>query len=311
MMSKPLLSICIPTNGVSKWILPTLDAIYSQHVDLALYEVVITDNGADSTLSRDLILYKYSNLHYVRTNDSGFLNLVTSLKCGNGILRKMLNHRSIIVPGTIERWLCLAEIYKKTKPILYFSDFLLKKGGCIECKNLDSFIENLSYWSSWSAGLSIWDIDVDRIEVIKLNEMFPNASLLFNIREKTEYVICDEKYQDMQDETGKGGYDLFHTFAVTYLDILSDLRVRKKISEKTFILVKKDLKKFLLMWFRILFYNKKKYTFVNSNIKQSFSIYYSKKDYYFLYISAYLFFPLYYPLFKIKKIIKMFFINKY
>lgn len=303
-MSKPLLSICIPTNGVSKWILPTLDAIYSQQVDLSLYEVVITDNGVNSTLSQDLGLYKYSNLHYVKTSDSGFLNLVTSLKCGSGILRKMLNHRSIIVPGTIERWLCLVENYKKTKPILYFSDFRLKKGGCIECENLDSFIENLSYWSSWSAGLSIWDIDADRIDVIKLNEMFPNTSLLFNIREKTEYVICDEKYQDMQDETGKGGYDLFHTFSVTYLDILSDLRIHKRISEKTFSFVKKELKGFLSMWFRTLLYNHDKYTFVNSDVKQSFSIYYSEKDYYYICISAYLMYPFNFLFIKIKKFVK-------
>ena len=137
-MNEPLLSICIPTNGISKWILPTLEAIYSQNVDISLYEVVITDNGADSTLSQDLELYKYDNLHYVRTNDSGFLNLVTSLECGNGTLRKMLNHRSVIIPGTIERWLSFAEKYKKTKPVLFFSDFRLKKGGCIECENIDS-----------------------------------------------------------------------------------------------------------------------------------------------------------------------------
>ena len=55
-MNEPLLSICIPTNGISKWILPTLEAIYSQNVDISLYEVVITDNGADSTLSQDLEL---------------------------------------------------------------------------------------------------------------------------------------------------------------------------------------------------------------------------------------------------------------
>ena len=306
-MNEPLLSICIPTNGISKWILPTLEAIYSQNVDISLYEVVITDNGADSTLSQDLELYKYDNLHYVRTNDSGFLNLVTSLECGNGTLRKMLNHRSVIIPGTIERWLSFAEKYKKTKPVLFFSDFRLKKGGCIECENIDSFIESLSYWSSWSAGLSIWDIDVDRIKTIKLNEMFPNTSLLLNMRETTEYVICDDKYQEMQDETGKGGYDLFHTFAVTYLDILSELRIHKRVSERTFISVKKDLKGFLLMWFRTLLHDKDKYTFVNSDIKQSFLVYYSEKDYYYINALAYLLLPFDLLIIKVKKLIKKMF----
>lgn len=303
-MSDLLLSICIPTNGASKWLLPTLDAIYSQHIDTSLFEIVVTDNGENSTLSLELSSYHYDNLHYVKTNDSGFLNLVTSLKCGNGILRKMLNHRSIIVPGTIESWLHIAETYKKTKPILYFSDFKLGKGNCIECQNIDSLLWSLSYWSSWSAGLSIWDIDANQIDTVELNEMFPNTSLLFNIRQKTEYVICDKKYQEMQDETGKGGYDLFHTFAVTYLDILSDLRIHKRISESTFVFVKNDLRKFLSMWFRILLYDKDKYAFTNNNIKESLSIYYSRNIYYYLYMSSYLLFPYYYFLKVVRRIVK-------
>lgn len=304
-MSELLLSICIPTNGNLKWILPTLDAIYSQHVDITLYEVVVTDNGVNSTLFQDLSsYYQYENFHYVRTSDCGFLNLVTSLKCGNGLLRKMLNHRSIIIPGTIKRWLHFAEIYKETKPILYFSDFRLNRGECINCKNLDSFVYNLSYWSSWSAGLSIWDIDASRIDTIELNKMFPNTSILFNIRENTEYVICDEKYQEMQDETGKGGYDLFHTFAVTYLDILSVLRIHNKISEKTFIFIKKDLYNFLSIWFRTLLFYKNRYTFTNSEIKDSFAVYYSGWSYYCLYFLSYFILPVIGISKRIKNILK-------
>lgn len=87
--------------------------------------------------------------------------------------------------------------------------------------------------------------------------MFPNTSLLLNIRQQPIYVICDEKYQNMQDEAGKGGYDLFHTFAVTFLDILSELRIDKRISESTFIFVKKELLKFLFQWYQTLLYHKK------------------------------------------------------
>ena len=291
-MANPLLSICIPTDGNSKWLIPTLRGIYAQNIDISLFEVIITDNGQNSSILSDLAPYRYDNLHYIKTNDIGFLNLVTSLKSGNGILRKMLNHRSIIIPGTIERWLHIAKQYEVSKPMLFFTDFQMKKGTCIECHGLDFFLSNLSYWSSWSAGLSIWDIDVDKLDVIELNSMFPNASILFNLRENTDYVICDEKYQEMQDETGKGGYDLFHTFAVEYLDILSELRIHKRISEKTFIFIKRDLLKFLANWFCVLIYHKDEYTFMNRNIKQSILIYYSKWDYMYFYLSSYLILPI-------------------
>lgn len=135
-----LLSICIPTNGISQWIIPTLRAIYSQDVDTDLFEVVITDNGRNSTLVDDLSIFHYTNLRYIRTEDEGFLNLVTALKSGNGLFRKMLNHRSIILPGTINHWLEIVSKYKKDKPIIYFSDNQLKKGGFITCPNLDAFI---------------------------------------------------------------------------------------------------------------------------------------------------------------------------
>lgn len=145
-----LLSICIPTNGISQWIIPTLRAIYSQDVDTDLFEVVITDNGRNSTLVDDLSIFHYTNLRYIRTEDEGFLNLVTALKSGNGLFRKMLNHRSIILPGTINHWLEIVSKYKKDKPIIYFSDNQLKKGGFITCPNLDAFIytrpENRGGW---------------------------------------------------------------------------------------------------------------------------------------------------------------------
>ena len=57
--------------------------------------------------------------------------------------------------------------------------------------------------------------------------MFPNTSLLLNIRQESIYVICDEKYQNMQDEAGKGGYDLFHTFVFVFSHICITKPIKK------------------------------------------------------------------------------------
>ena len=48
-MAKHLLSICIPTNGVSRWVIPTLDNLYSLGADETLFEVVVADNGGDES----------------------------------------------------------------------------------------------------------------------------------------------------------------------------------------------------------------------------------------------------------------------
>ena len=40
-----LVSLCLPTNGISEWVFPVLDSIYSQGVSNDLFEVIVTDNG--------------------------------------------------------------------------------------------------------------------------------------------------------------------------------------------------------------------------------------------------------------------------
>ncbi|WP_444092406.1 glycosyltransferase family 2 protein [Bacteroides sp.] len=278
---KPLLSICIPTDGNVNWVIPVLDSIYRQKVDFNLFEVVIADNGSNTFLEKALNNYSYENLIYKRTTEKGFLNLITALLIGKGKLRKMLNHRSILRLGIIEEWLSLIRQYEKEHPVIYFSDGVLLKNKIIECDDFNSFVSTLSYYSSWSAGLAIWDCDIDNLIDREYNEMFPNTTLLFSFRNRNRYLVVDTKYQDMQDDLGKGGYDLFYTFSVEYLNVLNDLRISGDISDETFIDIKLRLIGFFSYWYFVTVIKRsKKYTFKNVDIKKSFQIYYSLWDYY-------------------------------
>ena len=53
-MNKPLVSLCMPTNGVIDWVFPVLDSIYNQNVDIDLFEVVITDNGNNAEFKKSI-----------------------------------------------------------------------------------------------------------------------------------------------------------------------------------------------------------------------------------------------------------------
>ena len=59
-----LVSLCIPTNGVSEWVLPVLDSIYRDNVPENLFEVVVTDNGNNQAFESQMIdaSKKHSNL---------------------------------------------------------------------------------------------------------------------------------------------------------------------------------------------------------------------------------------------------------
>ena len=283
MDNQPLLSLCIPTNGAVQWVLPVLDSIYSQNYDQNKYEVVITDNGKDSQLASYLKDYDYPNLRYIVTSDEGFLNLVTSLKEGRGLFCKMINHRSVMRAGSIGSLVTLIEKYKETKPLIYCTDGNLKiNDDSLECPDTDSFVNSMSYWCSWSAGIGFWDIDKEKLGDVKLDIMFPNASLLFDTRDNPQYVIWNKKYQDMADDSGKGGYDLFQTFGVGFLDIVNGLRIKGRISQETFLKVKKDIRVFLEGLYLSEVVLPTNHTFIIGDVKGSLSVYYSKYVYYLM-----------------------------
>ncbi len=289
MDKQPILSLCIPTNGAVEWILPVIESIYSQGYDNEKFEVVITDNGKDSNLPVHIVKMSYPNLRYKQTTDEGFLNLVSCLKEGKGLFCKMINHRSVMLPGSIADMVALVEKYKDTQPVIYCSDGNIKcETDLVECSNTDEFVRHLSYWCSWSAGIGFWQKDIPVIPNIKLNEMFPNASLLFEIRKDSEYVIWNRKYEQMCDDSGKGGYDLFHTFGVVLLDIIKGLLDSGRIRQRTFNIVKNDLYGFLTVLYKNEVILPTKHTFILKDVKKSMLVYYGTIGYYLMVIDAFL-----------------------
>lgn len=273
------LSICIPTDGTVRWVLPALEAIYSQGCDPGCFEVVITDNGASDELEKAIAGLDYPNITYRRTESKGFLNIIDSLKLGRGLLCKVLNHRAVLLPGAIQHWLDLVEKYKDERPVIYCMAGLLKSGPLVECENFDSFVARMSYWSSWMAGLCVWDSDKPALESIQYDTMFPNTSLLFEMRQESRYVIDNVPFFTPQDDSGKGGYNFFRTFAVDYLDILNALRKKGRISLDTFVKVKGELYVFLTDRYYKEVFSKSAHTYDLSDIDRSMEVYFTKAEY--------------------------------
>ena len=302
MDKQPILSLCIPTNGAVEWVLPVIESIYSQRYDNEKFEVVVTDNGKDSQLPAHIAKMDYPNLRYKQTTDEGFLNLVASLKEGKGLFCKMINHRSILTGGSIEKMVFLVDYYKNSQPMIYFSDGKLNVGEVVECDDLDEFVRRLSYLSSWSAGIGFWKKDINNFDNITLYDLMPNASLLFDARKDSKYVIWNIEYMRMENDSGKGGYDLFQTFAVGFLDIINDLRFKKRISQESFIKVKKELYNCLCNWYIFEVVLPTNHNFIIGDVRNSMSVYYSVFDYYMMKGKAWLKAPyLYIRLFKFRK----------
>lgn len=288
----PLISLCIPTNGVVEWVIPVIKSIYNQGVDQSLFEVVIADNGADSDLDKALLDYRYDNLHYFKTQEQGFVNQKASFRLAHGEFRKMLNHRGPLSDGALQDMVEVVKKYHDTKPVLYFSDCKIKsKDEFIECANTDEFIAKMLSWTTWSAGLGLWKEDIPALDRLECNKMFPHVTMMFETREESRYVIWNKKYLEMMSDEGKGGYNVFKAFAIDFMDLMNDLRERNKISEETFGRTKSDV----LILLSGFYYTEKLrpsiHTFELDHIKKSVCKYYTLREYYFMIFYSFTFFP--------------------
>lgn len=298
----PLLSICIPTNGIVEWVIPVLKSIYSQKADNSLFEVVVTDNGNSSALSKAVEIFKYDNFRYYKTSSPGFTNQIDAFEKCRGEFCKMLNHRSRMLPGSIEALLSIIRKYRKKKPIIYCAEGCAKGGEFIECKNLDELVNALGYYFSWSAGIGAWKEDLSTLREKQIDKMFPHILFLAGLRKESEYVIWNGIYEQMANDTGKGGYNVFQTFAVNFLDILIGLKTEGRISQNTFVGVKNQLYKFLVSLYIHEVILPTKHTFIIENVRDSISVYYGLYYYRKMILKAYIG-TLYFGLRKVKEII--------
>lgn len=292
MDKQPILSICIPTNGIVEWMIPVVESIYAQDVDSNLFEVVVTDNGDKDELEKVLLAYKYPNLHYYKTTSQGFINQIDAFEKCSGLFCKMLNHRSKMMPGSIEKLISLVEKYKEDKPIIYCAEGNAKGNAVIECKNTDEFVKSLSYWVSWSAGTGAWKSDLVDLRKRVANKMFPHTMFLFELRGESNYVIWNERYERMASDAGKGGYDFFHTFSVELLDYMSGLRLDGRISKATFVQFKSDLFEYLCSFYYSDVVCPTKRTYIVKDVRESMMVYYSSYEYWKMLIVCYLKRPL-------------------
>lgn len=281
-MNKPLLSLCIPTNGVIDLVFPVLDSIYSQQVDENLFEVIVMDNGDNSEFKKLIKEYasKHFNLNYKETESKGFTNEIDSYRAAKGVFIKFINHRTKLMPGALNEFLEFIKKNEEIKPCVYFSNGVLKLKGIQEYDSFDQYVKNLSYYSSWSTGMAFWKEDFDKItDPSSFDELFPHTGILFAERNKDKYIIDNRVLLDEIEvsQTSKGRYDLFKAFAVVYPSLIENLFKDGDISKETFESVKKDNLSFLAQLYFDFVVRKHPCSYDLSSFEESSKVYYSAK----------------------------------
>lgn len=277
---KYLVTLCIPTNGVLEWCIPVIDSIYCQGVDEELFQVVVTDNGDNEAFQLKMEEYcgSHQNFRYEKTDAEGFLNQIQSFRLAEGKLIKFINHRMCLLPGSLKEFINYAEENSEAG-VVYFSNGALRKRRTITVDSFDAFMDQLSYWSSWSAGLALWNSDKNEMDNIQhFNSLFPHTDVLFMRKHAESYKIVDiPLLKELPvDDTKKGRYNLFYAFGNEYLKLIKNLENDGDISAGTYSHIYGGLKKFLGTMYGVYILGEKpcSYDLTNADaiIQENFSL---------------------------------------
>lgn len=245
------LSLCLPTNGIAEWVIPSLDSIYEENMDEDKFEVIVTDNGNDSLFEELMIDYaqKHNNLLYKKTDAYMFDNQLEALNLAKGDYLKFVNHRSLWKNGRLQYMFDFLEKYEKEKPVIYFSNGAMGWGPVYrEYSSFDEFVKNLGIYGTWTSGVGIWMEDFSRIpKDYKYDKISPHAGILYAERNKQKYIINDLYWMREidTDHSKKGKYDLYKAFAVDEFIITINLYRDGDISLETLKTVKESFREFL------------------------------------------------------------------
>jgi hypothetical protein len=286
----PILSLCIPTNGALHWVEPVIESIYSRECDESLFEVLISDNAKNPELKSFVENYGHTNISYMESDAQGFLNIVSSFRAARGLFCKLINHRAKLKSGSLKLIIETVVRYQEEQPVIYFTNGVIGVSPSeILCKNIDELVYHLHYYCTWMAGIGVWKKDIPSLKNIEFNKMFPNTSILFEQRRNdSKYLLSNIVFFDEQNGNGKGCYNLFHTFAVVFPDMLIDLRNRGRITDKTFNKVMKELFGCLKNFYKCFYVLFRDDSFDFSGIQKNISVYYPWYSYYLLIMSVYL-----------------------
>lgn len=235
--SVPLISICIPTNGVDE-VFSSLDSIYRQNVDNNLFEVVVTNNGDSVEFHNRMLRYSahVSNLKYKETDAKQFLNQLEAFKLAQAPFVKFLNHRMALVPGSLLRLVEYVENHQDDHSIIYYSNGTLPIDSLMESADFNQFVETLSYQASWSGGLAFWKNDFTEWgNAGKTSALFPHCGILFSVRSGRRFFIDNEPLlvELNSSHANKGTYSLFRAFAIEFPSIILELYRDGDISIET------------------------------------------------------------------------------
>lgn len=318
-MNNILLSICIPTYNRVDNLKKCLDSIISQEEFFSgNVEIVISDNASTDNTMELCLNYKskYENIIYHRNDKNVTMeNFPIVFSLATGELAKIINDTAVFKEGSLREMLALIKDNIDAKPVLFF---LTSKNENKHFTNLDDFLYNVSFNTTWIACLSLWK--EDRVGIRNNLQdcdtyLWQVPVLLDSIIKHQNSIICSFSFFSIKnvdaEERAHAYISSLHTiFYKNYISILQRYVNKKCLSKDCFEWLEKDLLfNFFVNWIVLNDISKeKKYRKGAGELKESIKVSYSDRSYYNEYVKYYNSKKM---MMKITKILKKIFIVKW
>ena len=223
-----LLSICIPTYNRAKYLKDALDNITSDSAFDNRVEIVVSDNASTDETSAVVEMYcnKYSNIKYYK-NEKNIkdYNFYLALSRGTGKYLRLFNDTLKFSNKSLESMLYNISISNESEALFFYQDInaLGKVDICVKGCGIDSFLDQVSYFTTWIANFGCWKAD---LETIVSPNRFSDLQLsqvdwFFQIiSRKNNYSVFFRDHFISVSPVKKGGYNIFSVFINNYLHIL-------------------------------------------------------------------------------------------
>ncbi len=290
-MSKPLLSICIPTYNRADYLRNCLLSIVDQE-GFEDIEVIISDNCSNDDTESVGKQYEqeYDNIIYYRNEDNiADKNFPLVLQRANGVLRKLTNDTIVYKPGAIKYMLDAIRANIEKRPQIYFINGKIKKKDPACYQNLSDYVGTIGYLLTWIGSVAIWDNDIDNLDTFINNAGSKLAQVPFLIEHFEKHngaIVYTKKLMDEIVPKNKNlSYGLFQVFYVNFMNYIKTLVTQNKISNNCYEKVRKNLlMDFFCPWIISQKYNRDNFNFsTNEALLKLIENEYKNERYYKMY----------------------------
>lgn len=266
-----ILSICIPTYNRSNYLEETIISIVQQKrfAETNDVEIIVSDNcSSDNTqeiCEKYAEVYKEKFRYYRNIENIKDANFEKVLSYGKGLYLKLNNDTLKLIDGALDELISNIEVNLSAKPVIFFTNGMLNGFKTHLCNDLNSFVDKVSYWTTWIGCFGIWKHDFDSFEDFSKNahlQLTQTEVILKIVSNNRKVFVNNLILFESIATSSKGGYNIYKVFACNYFQILKNYLAKERLSYWTY--KKEEIKminSFLIPWTVRIILEPKKYTF--------------------------------------------------